>query len=60
MATYSVMVRFTGYMEMEIEADSREEAIEEAWANAEPEGVDSWDVDIDDVEYLGEEDEEDE
>lgn len=52
MAIYSVTVRFTGYIEMEIEADSQEEAHEEAWANAEPESVDSWDVDIDDVECM--------
>ena len=48
MAIYNVLVRFTGYVDMEIEADSEDEAREIAACDADAFEVDGWDVDIDD------------
>lgn len=50
MAIYNVLVRFTGYLDMEIEADSAEEAREIAACDADAAEVDGWDVDIEDCE----------
>ena len=48
MAIYNVLVRFTGYVDMEIEADSEEEAREIAAVEADTYDVGGWDVDIED------------
>lgn len=50
MAIYNVLVRFTGYVDMEIEADSEDEAREIAAVEADAFEVDGWDVDIEDCE----------
>ena len=50
MAIYNVLVRFTGYVDMEIEADSEDEAREIAACDADAFEVDGWDVDIEDCE----------
>lgn len=50
MAIYNVLVRFTGYVDMEIEADSEEEAREIAACEADDYDVCGWDVDIEDCE----------
>lgn len=47
MAIYNVLVRFTGFVDMEVEADSEEEAREIAAVEAD---VCGWDVDIEDCE----------
>ena len=52
MAIYNVLVRFTGYVDMEVEADSEEEAREIAAVEADDAEVDSWDVDVDDCERV--------
>ena len=52
MAIYNVLVRFTGFVDMEIEADSEEEAREIAACEADDAEVDGWDVDIDDCERV--------
>lgn len=48
MAIYNVLVRFTGFVDMEIEADSEEEAREIAAVEADDADVCGWDVDIED------------
>ena len=48
MAIYNVLVRFTGFVDMEIEADSEDEAREIAAVEADDAEVCGWDVDIDD------------
>ena len=50
MAIYNVLVRFTGYLDMEVEADSEEEAREIAACDADAFEVGGWDVDIEDCE----------
>ena len=50
MAIYNVLVRFTGYLDMEIEADSEDEAREIAACEADDADVCGWDVDIEDCE----------
>ena len=60
MAKYSVTVMFTGSMEIEVEANSTNEAREKAWEQVEPEMIMEWDVDLDDVECIDGEDEEEE
>ena len=50
MAIYNVLVRFTGYLDMQVEADSEEEAREIAACEADDAEVCGWDVDIDDCE----------
>ena len=50
MAIYNVLVRFTGYVDMEIEADSEDEAREIAAVEADDAEVCGWDVDIEDCE----------
>ena len=50
MATYNELVRFTGYVDMEIEADSEEEAREIAAYEADDAQVCGWDIDIEDCE----------
>lgn len=47
MAIYNVRVRFTGYLDMDVEADSEEEAREIA-QEADTDDVCGWDVDIED------------
>ena len=47
MAKWNVSVMVTGYVEMEIEADSYEEACAEAIDTANEEMIDEWDYDID-------------
>ena len=51
MAIYNVLVRFTGYMNMEVEADNEDEAREIAY-EADTYDVDEWCVDIDDCERI--------
>ena len=58
MAKWSVQVMFTGYVEVEVEADSYEEACEAATVIADTDMVDGWDCDVEDC--WCEEDEEDE
>lgn len=48
MAIYNVLVRFTGYVDMQVEADSEEEACEIATYEADDAKVCGWDVDIED------------
>ena len=48
MAIYNVLVRFTGYVDMEIEADSEEEAREIAACEADDYDVSGWDCDVED------------
>lgn len=54
MAKWTVQVMFTGYTEVEVEADSYEEACEEATMIAEVDMVNGWDCDVED--YWCEED----
>ena len=49
MAIYNVLVRFTGYVIMDIEAESEEEAREIA-QEADTDDVCGWDVDVEDCE----------
>lgn len=51
MAIYNVLVRFTGCVNMEVEADSEDEAREIAY-EADTYDVDEWCVDIDDCERI--------
>jgi len=48
MAKWNVTVMFTGYVEVEVEADSYEEACEEATVIADTDMVSGWDCDIED------------
>lgn len=48
MAKWTVQVMFTGYTEVEVEADSYEEACEEATMIAETDMVNGWDCDVED------------
>jgi bisphosphoglycerate-dependent phosphoglycerate mutase len=48
MAKWNVTVMFTGYVEVEVEADSYDEACEEATVIADTDMVHGWDCDIDD------------
>ena len=50
MARYNVLVRLTGYVDIEVEADSYSEACEEACLIADDAMVDGWDVDVEDCE----------
>ena len=49
MAIYNVRVRFTGYLDMQVEADSEEE-VREIAQEADTDDVCGWDVDIEDCE----------
>ena len=51
MAKWNVLVRFTGLVDMQIEADSEEEARDIAY-EADTYDVDEWCVDIDDCERI--------
>ena len=48
MAKWNVNVVFTGYVEVEVEADSYEEACEEATVIADTDMVSGWDCDVED------------
>jgi hypothetical protein len=48
MAIYNVLVRLTGFVDIEVEADSEEEAREIAAVEADDADVYGWDVDIED------------
>jgi hypothetical protein len=48
MAKWNVQVMFTGYVEVEVEADSYEEACEEATVITDTDMVHGWDCDIED------------
>ena len=48
MAKWNVNVVFTGYVEVEVEADSYDEACEEATVIADTDMVHGWDCDVED------------
>lgn len=50
MAKWNVQVMFTGYVEVEVEADSYDEACEEAIGMADTDMVSDWDCDVEDCE----------
>ena len=52
MAIYNVLIRFTGYADMEVEADSEDEARNIAACESDYEEVIDWDVDIDGCEEV--------
>lgn len=52
MAIYNVLVRFTGYVDMEVEADSEDEARNIAACESDFDEVSGWDVDIEDCEEV--------
>lgn len=46
MAKWNVIVKFTGYVDVEVEADSYNEACDKATAIADEKMVRSWDCDV--------------
>lgn len=59
MAKWNVLVRFTGYVDVEVEADSFAEACAEATSIADRDEVNGWDCDVEDAEELKSEDDTD-